>query len=190
MFLRRSLGKKYCLFSSVNKPKYYDVVCSGAGIVGQSFALALSNHQYFQECSENKILLLDLQEPKPIQDFMISDVENINMDTVIPSQRTYAISHTSYNYLKALGVIDNIEPKRMKPYYFMQVWETDGDSYIQFKEDDASSMGFTIENDHLSAGLYSKILEQQQNKEISSIDTRFKDTIKEINRLENEGMLE
>jgi 2-octaprenylphenol hydroxylase len=80
-----------------------------------------------------------------------------DIESIIPEQRTFTLSHNSINFLKALGVLDKIEKQRMPAYYNMQVWETEGNSFIQFKEDDNGIMGHTIENSHLQSAVFSKI---------------------------------
>ena len=186
----RSQGRITRLFCSSNngKEKYYDVICSGAGIVGQTFSLALSNFSYFKEQDENRILLLDLKEPKPVEKYYVEGL----VEKVIPEQRTFSLSHTSVNFLKELGVLDKLENKRFVPYYNMQVWETEGNSFMQFNEEGNGIMGYTIENDHLTSAGYKKITENNKtNKEIgqSGIDLNFGDTITQVEKLPDRGLL-
>jgi 2-polyprenyl-6-methoxyphenol hydroxylase-like FAD-dependent oxidoreductase len=70
----------------------------------------------------------------------------------------------------------------MREYYWMQVWEKQGSSYLTFNNDDGSSMGRTAENDHISAGLY------EQLKNEKSVEFIFGDPVKSMKRVD--GIME
>jgi ubiquinone biosynthesis UbiH/UbiF/VisC/COQ6 family hydroxylase len=113
-----------------------------------------------------------------------------DIESIIPEQRTFTLSHNSINFLKALGVLDKIEKQRMPAYYNMQVWETEGNSFIQFKEDDNGIMGHTIENSHLQSAVFSKISETDNHgDQKAKIDLKFGDQITKVDRLEGQGLL-
>ena len=124
---------------------------SGAGIVGQTFAQALSNHNYFKESEDGNIVILDMREPPALSNFS---------EKGVPNQRTYTLSPASLNYLNNLETLNLLNQDRFQEYFNMQVWEKQGTSYLKFNAGEADSqwgMGRTIENDHLSAALYEQL---------------------------------
>lgn len=98
------------------------------------------------------------------------------MPGVIPEQRTYALSNASNDFLEALGVHHFINMERYKAYYWMQVWELQGGSYLSFKAEENKNIGRTVENNHLTAALYQRL------KSESSIEFIFGDPIKSATR--------
>jgi len=78
----------------------------------------------------------------------------------------------------------------MPAYYAMQVWETEGNSFIQFREDDNGIMGHTVENSHLNSAIFSKISETNDfGERKAKIDLSFGNGIEHIERLESQGLL-
>jgi 2-octaprenylphenol hydroxylase len=131
--LKKAVSKK----ASTSLIKHVDVVIVGAGIVGQTLALALAK-------TELSILMIDAQS-------------ELNITPDQPhSPRVSAISAASQAQFEALGAWSHIE--RMQAYTHMQVWEQDGFGKIDFDHEDIGlkTLGHIIENDQLIAALYSR----------------------------------
>ena len=75
-----------------------------------------------------------------------------------PLLQVYALSPSSIELMKDIGVWDNIRP-RSQPYTDMQVWEANGPGYLKFRADDMDihELGRICENDTIVAALYEKI---------------------------------
>jgi 2-octaprenylphenol hydroxylase len=131
--LKKAVSKK----ASTSLIKHADVVIVGAGIVGQTLALALAK-------TELSILMIDAQS-------------ELNIAPDQPhSPRVSAISAASQAQFEALGAWSHIE--RMQAYTHMQVWEQDGFGKIDFDHEDIGlkTLGHIIENDQLIAALYNR----------------------------------
>lgn len=125
----------------------------GAGIVGQSFVAALAHNNYFQESGPKNITVLDLREPPSLEKFQ-GDIKE-----EIPMHRTFTLSPSSVEFLENVGVVDKMNMERFREYYHMQVWEKQGSSFLTFNGENGEGMGRTVENDHLTAALYSHLKE-------------------------------
>lgn len=98
--------------------------------------------------------MLDLKTPPNINHFLGEEQKNR-----VPDQRTYALSPTSIDFLRDLGILNKMNDDIFTEYQWMQVWEKIGRSYISFEGKQGRPLGRTVENDHLSGALYSKLQE-------------------------------
>jgi len=118
----------------------YDIAIIGGGMVGASLAVALSR-------SSLNILLVDGQRFKhspPVTDYDI---------------RVSAITRASKNFLKSLGVWQDIKDFRASPFREMHVWEGQQDSVIHFDGADIGEeeLGYIIENRVIQYYLHDRI---------------------------------
>lgn len=115
----------------------YPVVVVGAGLVGASLALALS-----QRLPHLSILLIDQQGPQ----------EPLAPEQMDP--RVVALNLASQTLLDQLGVWQGLD--RLCPYEQMQVWDGEGSGAIDFaaRELGQEQLGWIVENGHVLAELH------------------------------------
>ncbi|MDX2463197.1 MAG: UbiH/UbiF/VisC/COQ6 family ubiquinone biosynthesis hydroxylase [Porticoccus sp.] len=116
----------------------YDVVVTGAGMVGAAFAALLATKEL--AASENgKKLRIAVLEARP---FQMPDLSK----TFDP--RVVALTEPSRQLLAAVGVWEHIAQQRVCPYQRMEVWEADGTGHIEFDcaEVRQPSLGHIVEN--------------------------------------------
>ncbi|EGR27367.1 ubiquinone biosynthesis coq6 family protein, putative [Ichthyophthirius multifiliis] len=169
------IKKTFKLFSTLQQgqTETYDIIISGCGPVGLSFACALSNSMYFKN-QKAKILMLDSQKLE----------ENL---TDIPHQRVYSINYSSQNFLQSIGAWDHLDKKRLGHTKQMQVWEEKGQSYIKFKHqgspnDDDNKLGTLIENNNIILSLLKRI------RELNTIEFSIPDQIECLEDDENSNL--
>ncbi|MDX1803461.1 MAG: UbiH/UbiF/VisC/COQ6 family ubiquinone biosynthesis hydroxylase [Alcanivorax sp.] len=74
-----------------------------------------------------------------------------------PAQlRVSTLTEASYHLLRHTGVWPHLDRSRVQPYRAMQVWDQDGTGEVNFSAADvgADSLGWLLENGHLTAALY------------------------------------
>lgn len=115
----------------------YPVVVVGAGLVGASLALALS-----QRLPHLSILLIDQQGPQ-------APLPAGQMDP-----RVVALNLASQTLLEQLGVWGGLE--RLCAYTQMQVWDGEGSGAIDFAASELGQeqLGWIVENGHVLAQLH------------------------------------
>jgi 2-octaprenylphenol hydroxylase len=120
----------------------YDIVIVGAGITGQTLALALAQHDF-------SIAIIDATD-------ISQDIGNEF------SPRVSAISKVSQRIFERLDAWQNIE--RMQAYTCMQVWEDQGFGRIKFSASDSKveNLGHIIENTCLSQALFKTSQQRDQ----------------------------
>ena len=118
-----------------------DVAIVGAGIVGQTLALLLSQ---ISTAKPLNILVIDAQASLSLETSGHDDF----------SPRVSAISTASQATLEAVGAWKSIE--RMQPYSHMQVWEQDGFGSIDFSASEIGidELGHIIENNQIVHALF------------------------------------
>jgi 2-octaprenylphenol hydroxylase len=111
-----------------------DIAIVGAGIAGQTLALALAQHDF-------SVAIIDANDLS----------QNITDEF---SPRVSAISKASERILKNVGAWQNIQ--RMQAYTDMQVWEDQGFGHIAFSAQDngIDNLGHIIENNCLTQALF------------------------------------
>lgn len=130
----------------MKKDPVYDVVISGAGMIGATAACLFSR-------SGLKVALLD-EKPMAVW----SDENECG--------RVSAVNIASGNLFSALNVWGSITGRRASPYHAMRVWENNSEIEIAF---DARAMGqpqlgFIIENNAIISSLIEKL---QQNYNVT-----------------------
>lgn len=126
----------------------YDVVISGAGMVGAALAGLLSQHD----------LSIAVIEPRVPKKFVETDEYDL---------RVSAINYASQMALDQVGVWDRIQSMRISPYENMTVWDATGDGSIHFRADEigAPYLGYIIENSVIQSALWD-VLTTQHNVDI------------------------
>ncbi|MFT7201285.1 MAG: 2-octaprenylphenol hydroxylase, partial [Glaciecola sp.] len=111
-----------------------DIAIVGAGIAGQTLALALAQHDF-------SVAIIDANDLS----------QNITDEF---SPRVSAISKASERILRNVGAWQNIQ--RMQAYTDMQVWEDQGFGHIAFsaQENEIDNLGHIIENNCLTQALF------------------------------------
>lgn len=111
--------------------KHYDIIIVGAGMVGASLAIALSQHSSF------KIALIEAQTLNPI-----SSADPVDL-------RVCAINQASKTILNHLGIWPLLMPERIADFSDMLVWETTANP-IHFDSADIGEamLGHILENRH------------------------------------------
>lgn len=127
----------------MTKPgQIYDIVISGAGMVGAAAACLFAR-------SGLKVALLDEKAISPLN--QCPDPTRYG--------RVSAINIASRNLFAALDVWDNIADKRVSPYRFMRVWENNSEIEISFNAlaMGQQHLGFIIENSVIISSLVEKL---------------------------------
>ncbi|HPI96509.1 MAG TPA: FAD-dependent monooxygenase [Gammaproteobacteria bacterium] len=112
--------------------KKFDLIISGGGMVGSISAVAA--------CQSGLSVLLIESNKSPFL------TENSDMDL-----RVSAVSWQNIEYLKKLGIFQNLYSNRIAPYSHMQVWDTRSQAHINFDADFSSQscLGYLLENNNL-----------------------------------------
>lgn len=124
--------------------QYFDVMVVGAGLVGMSCALALSQQG----------IRVGLLENKPRSESDKHTYQNQHWDS-----RIYAISPANAAWLASMGVWQYLEADRVCPITQMKVFGDTERGRLQFDATDANveSLGFIVESNHLEAALLSAL---------------------------------
>lgn len=115
----------------------YDLLVSGAGLVGLSCALYAAQKGFTVALIERDTLRTDWHPEKNF------------------AMRVSAITPASVNLFQTLEVWDDILSKRVTPYTRMEVWDAASTGRIAFNTEDAlhPQLGFIIENDVMQTSL-------------------------------------
>jgi 2-octaprenylphenol hydroxylase len=121
--------------------QHYNVVISGAGIVGATLALALRDRGLSIALIEARVLS---KEPLPSE-----------LDTHGFDPRVSALTPRSQVLLEKLGAWPAIEQYRSCAYHHMTVWDAQGTGEIEFdaREVDVAALGHIVENRAISRAL-------------------------------------
>lgn len=124
--------------------QHFDVLVVGAGLVGMSCALALSQRG----------AAVGLLESKP---------QSEPDETVLLKQqwdsRIYAISPANAEWLASMGIWQRLDENRICPIAQMQIFGDAEESQLQFDAADANveNLGFIVESNRLEAALMSAL---------------------------------
>lgn len=129
-----------------------DIVIVGAGMVGASLALGITQKTQFS------VTLIDASDPlggRSVEQSL--GLESIEIDSIDP--RVSAINHSSQALLTELGVWDQMLDARINYYEKMTVWEEKGTGRIQFDRNDlgVSHLGSLVENSNILTALHAKL---------------------------------
>ncbi|MFO8045201.1 MAG: UbiH/UbiF/VisC/COQ6 family ubiquinone biosynthesis hydroxylase [Halomonas sp.] len=116
-----------------------DVVIVGAGMVGTALACLLGK-------AGVKVALLDARET-------LLDPEAVGRGPA--DMRVSALTPVSRKLLEGLGAWEWMAGRRVSPYRFMQVWDTEGTGEISFSAEQAgvAKLGYIVENAVTQAAL-------------------------------------
>ncbi|MBQ0713181.1 MAG: UbiH/UbiF/VisC/COQ6 family ubiquinone biosynthesis hydroxylase [Porticoccus sp.] len=122
----------------------YDVVVSGAGMVGAAFAALLATTEH------GKNLRIAVLEARP---FVMPDLSK-SFDP-----RVVALTALSRKLLEDTGAWEQIAARRVCPYQRMEVWEADGTGHIEFDcaEVRQPSLGHIVENALVVEALWQRL---------------------------------
>ncbi|PAV10768.1 2-octaprenyl-3-methyl-6-methoxy-1,4-benzoquinol hydroxylase [Arsenophonus sp. ENCA] len=114
----------------------YDIVVVGAGMIGAAMAIGLAKEGW-------QILLLEHTKPTPFDPLEQPDL------------RVSALSYTSVDLLKQLGVWDSVLNMRAAPYRRLETWEGEN-SHVMFEADSLGlpELGYMVENRILQLALW------------------------------------
>ncbi len=126
----------------------FDVIIVGAGLVGASFALALS-----RGASDRPPLKIALLEASASQ-------ATLDLSTYDP--RVVALTPHSQTFFQRLKVWDAMAAHRVCPYRDMQVWDAEGTGQIEFNAGQVqqSRLGHIVENKIVLASLFEAIAQE------------------------------
>ncbi len=135
----------------------FDMVIIGGGMVGASLACALAN-------SPLKIALVESQLPQAPFDAPVNAAD-VDM-------RVSALNRASENFLKTLGVWQDLPPARISPYDKMRIWDGVGTGHIQFDAMELAEdyLGHIVENRVTAQALMHK-LQQASNVQLFAPQT-------------------
>jgi 2-polyprenylphenol 6-hydroxylase len=116
----------------------FDVVIIGGGMVGQAFALSMSQK------TNATIAIIEPNNPNP----------KLNKDF---HTRVSAITPTSESFLQSIGVWDLI--KRKHAFTQTKVWDQNSHGNLDFNaiDDDLTHLGHIVENDAIQAAMFSAL---------------------------------
>lgn len=119
----------------------FDVIVIGAGIVGISAAIAMSQRNF-------SVALLD--------------AGSLKVDTQAIDARVYAINRASQSLFQSLGVWELLDSKRLSPYKHMHVWDAANGSVIDFDARMIATdrLGTIIEESIIKQGLLEQAAKQ------------------------------
>lgn len=122
-----------------SKPRAFDIVVVGGGLIGAALALALHNTKRFT------LALIEPSKPAPF------NARRFDL-------RVTALNHFSVNLLKQLAVWDGIQTMRAAPFRKVLVWE-EGVSPLVFDAGEIGQMqlGYMVENNVILNALRQKI---------------------------------
>lgn len=106
----------------------FDVVIVGGGAVGMSMAAALTHAQ-----SNLDIALIEPSHIKSPHKYEYSPNR-------IPDMRCVAMTPASINFLKSIGVYDTMDHRLIKEINEMQIWESEGSSFVNIKQSEVVSL--------------------------------------------------
>ncbi|HGJ5857692.1 3-demethoxyubiquinol 3-hydroxylase [Arsenophonus nasoniae] len=114
----------------------YDIVVVGAGMIGAAMAIGLAKEGW-------RILLLEHTKPAPFDPLEQPDL------------RVSALSCTSVDLLKQLGVWNNVLNMRVAPYRRLETWEGEN-THVMFEASSLGlpELGYMVENRILQLALW------------------------------------
>ncbi|AJQ94008.1 UbiH/UbiF/VisC/COQ6 family ubiquinone biosynthesis hydroxylase [Gynuella sunshinyii] len=116
----------------------FDVLVVGGGMVGASLALGAAR-------AGLSVAIIEAHSLSPASMSGVSGFE----------PRVSAINHAARNWLKYLGVWDDINQSRVCNYHRMEVWEADGTGEVSFSAQamNIADLGCIIENQQIQQAL-------------------------------------
>ena len=133
----------------------FDIVITGGGMVGTTLARLLANLE-----ADGKPLRIALVDRAPFNKQNTPAL--VNPETYDP--RVSALTLASKALFEGLGIWQQIDAMRQRPYTDMEVWDAEGTGSIHFcaAEVQQPDLGSIVENSVITAALYEG-LESQQN---------------------------
>lgn len=125
----------------------YDIIVVGGGIVGLSAALSLAS------CSLKLALI---------------DSNSLDINTIVPNGRVYAINQSSRRLWESLGVWSFFQPEDLSPYQKMHIWDARQAAHIDFDARlvSGAELGFIMAESAIKKALLEKIQQLHKNIEI------------------------
>ncbi|KAA0010643.1 UbiH/UbiF/VisC/COQ6 family ubiquinone biosynthesis hydroxylase [Billgrantia pellis] len=123
----------------------FEVIVVGGGMVGATLAALLGQ-------AGVSVALLDAR-PAPLV------AERVGRGA--PAVRVSALTPVSQRLLEGLGAWHWMQARRVTPYHFMQVWDSEGSGEVGFSAEQAgvSMLGHIVENDVVLAAVETRLAE-------------------------------
>ncbi len=118
---------------------HFEAIVVGGGMVGAALASLLGQ-------AGMEVALLDAR-PEPLS--------AAEVGRGLPAMRVSALTPVSRRLLEGLGAWPWMEARRVTPYRFMQVWDSEGSGEVGFSAEQAGvpALGHIVENDVILAAL-------------------------------------
>ncbi|XP_037960248.1 ubiquinone biosynthesis monooxygenase COQ6, mitochondrial [Teleopsis dalmanni] len=147
-------GASYALATAPKpQPEHYDIIIGGGGLVGTTFAAALSKTPVL---ADKRVLLLEGGPP----------FKGFNPSAPY-GNRVSAINQNAVDLFKTIGAWDRMEAARVKPVKRMQVWDASSDALIHFhNEHFADNIACIIENDLMLEAVHSLLQDANAKKNV------------------------
>ena len=125
---------------------HFEVIVVGGGVVGAALAALLGR-------AGVAVALLDAR-PRPLAGDEVGRGQ--------PAMRVSALTPVSQRLLQGLGAWPWMAARRVTPYRFMQVWDSEGSGEVNFSAEQAgvTELGHIVENDVILASLERCLAEQ------------------------------
>lgn len=123
----------------------FDIAIAGGGMAGSALACALAGSAY-------RVVVIESAEPKVFSSDSFFD------------PRVVALNLASENFLKQMGVWQDISAQRISPFDQMQVWDAEGTAQVSFDaaEMQQPALGYIVENSLVVSALRQR-LQQADN---------------------------
>lgn len=140
----------------------FDIAIVGGGIVGSALACALADSDY-------RVILIDSNSAKAFSKADFFDA------------RVVSLASAAQDFLRDLGVWENMAAQRLSPFESMHVWDAEGTGDVLFHCDDVQqpALGHIVENTLLVSSLQEKL--RSDDTRYANIHWACPDTVTNIN---------
>ena len=155
-------------FSTTSRP-HYDIVVSGGGLVGGSFALAAKRSKLL--ANKTILMLESMKEPQKPRQHPKSQTGEF-------SNRVVALNDSTVTFLRNIRVWDEIE--RKNPVRGMRVWDETGGLFTH----DEPDLFHVVENRAIVDSLRDKLDEDR-----CEVEVKYESTVEDVRQTDGECMI-